>query len=84
MPPGLKELMLFYVRDYHFIANAFRKTHYHKIEKSHQISPPTWRELSDANNSHAYGQQLRSARGGLKIKIKVMRHWRDLRNCRPT
>lgn len=40
MPPGLKELMLFYVPDYHFITNAFRKTHYHKIEKSHQIPPP--------------------------------------------
>lgn len=84
MPPGLKELMLFYVRDYHFITNAFRKTHYHKIEKSHQIPPPTRRELSDANNSHAYRQQLLSARGGLKIKIKVMRHLRDLRNSGPT
>ena len=37
--PSLKGLMLFYAWDYHFTTHALRKTHYHKIEKSHQPPP---------------------------------------------
>ena len=47
--PSLKGLMLFYAWDYHFTTHALRKTHYHKIEKSHQPplpAPAKWKRTS--------------------------------------